>query len=446
MTGRAFVVGAGIAGLTAGFRLQQAGFEVTVLESTDVIGGRMSSITRDGYVLDRGAGSLSTAYTEMMALVDELGIRSELIPYSDEIGFLRDGRVHRLRTHKPLDLVSTRLMSAKSKLLGGRILLDARKVADKLDPNDLSKIIGIDNETVRDYANRRLTPELRDYVLDPLLRFLYGGEPHEFASTELFFLVSKFMGGTMLNARSGVDFLARALADRLDVRFGARVTSVEESPSAVTVSWSAEGAADSSEEADVCVIALTASQMADIYPQLDSERRGIVGALQYIPLWKVALGTDPVPQESATFVQFPGLEVADLTGVILEHNKRLGRSPAGKGLLSAYATPRWCREHADDDDQRVAELTAHMLEKIIPGVEDSVEFANVTRWDPALLIAGPGTWSSLARFHALTPRDSRVQFAGDYVATSITNSALTSGQRAAAILVEQITPAQRASR
>jgi len=52
---RIVVVGAGIAGLTAAFRLQQAGANVLVLEATDRAGGRMTTDTVDGYVIERGS-------------------------------------------------------------------------------------------------------------------------------------------------------------------------------------------------------------------------------------------------------------------------------------------------------------------------------------------------------------------------------------------------------
>jgi oxygen-dependent protoporphyrinogen oxidase len=438
MIGRAFVIGAGIAGLTAGYRLQASGFEVTVLEAEDYVGGRMSTVTQDGYILDRGAGTLTSKYTEMMALIAELGIGDDLVTYSDQIAFLRDGQVHRIRTHAPLDLVKSKLMNTRSKLTAARIALDARRISDRFDPYDLSKLSGLDNETIREYADRRLTPELRDYVLDPLLRFLFGATIDDFASTELFFLVVKYLGGELMNAKSGIDFLARGLAARLDVRLGARVTSVEERPGDVRVSWEQEGAGEATESADVCVIALTATQMAEIYPQLGDERRKIVEGLKYVPLWKVGIGTDPAPSETSTFIQFPSREVSDLTGVIFEHNKRIGRAPAGKGLLSLYPDPEWCRRNADIDDEQLMKQLVPQLERIVPGVEGKIDLVNVSRWNTALLVAGVGTWSNLARFHAMTPETSRVQFAGDYVASSSTNSALISGQRAASIISNRV--------
>ncbi len=434
MSARVVVIGAGIAGLTAAYRLQQSGHEVKVLEASDIVGGRMSTIQKDGYVLDLGAGTVTTRYKQMLALVDELGIRDDLVAYNNAIGFLREGRVHTLRSGAPLSALTTPLMGLRSKLTAPRMFLDARKLAAKLDYSDLSKLSGSDTETVRSYADRRLTAELRDYVIDPTLRFLYGGELDEYASTELFFLLLTYLGGEMMSARSGIDFLARVLAGRVDVELDARVSNVEEGNDGVAVTWTRPGAADVVESADACVISLTAHQMAAIYPQLDAERRSIVDGLVYNDLWKVALGVSPAPRQEATFVQIPSVEDRDLTGVIFEHNKGLGRAPEGCGLLSAYAMPRWCHEHADDDDEKVASLIIERVAKLIPGVENKVDFHHVTRWHPALLMAKPGTWTSLAKFHRLTPRTGRVQFAGDYIGGTSTNSALASGQRAASIV------------
>jgi oxygen-dependent protoporphyrinogen oxidase len=44
-----------MAGLAAAYRLRKAGIDVTVLESSDDVGGRVGTETRHGYLIERGA-------------------------------------------------------------------------------------------------------------------------------------------------------------------------------------------------------------------------------------------------------------------------------------------------------------------------------------------------------------------------------------------------------
>jgi oxygen-dependent protoporphyrinogen oxidase len=71
---RVVVVGAGVAGLSAAFRLQQQGCIVTVLEAEDHVGGKTASIRRDGFVLNTGATVLAGSYAAMRTLAEEAGL------------------------------------------------------------------------------------------------------------------------------------------------------------------------------------------------------------------------------------------------------------------------------------------------------------------------------------------------------------------------------------
>jgi phytoene dehydrogenase-like protein len=59
------VIGAGLAGLSAALTLQDAGAQVTVLESSDRPGGRVASDIIDGFILDRGFQLINMNYPEV---------------------------------------------------------------------------------------------------------------------------------------------------------------------------------------------------------------------------------------------------------------------------------------------------------------------------------------------------------------------------------------------
>lgn len=74
------VAGGGIAGLTAAWRLTQAGFRVTVLESRDRFGGAIVTETVEGYPLEGGPDSFLTRLPHARNLAEELGLGADLIP------------------------------------------------------------------------------------------------------------------------------------------------------------------------------------------------------------------------------------------------------------------------------------------------------------------------------------------------------------------------------
>jgi monoamine oxidase len=71
------IVGAGIAGLTAAWRLRQAGVRVRILEASSRVGGRMFSLRNhfpDGQVIELGGELIDTDHVRIRALAEELGL------------------------------------------------------------------------------------------------------------------------------------------------------------------------------------------------------------------------------------------------------------------------------------------------------------------------------------------------------------------------------------
>jgi monoamine oxidase len=89
------VIGAGLAGLAAAYKLKTAGWNVTVLEARDRIGGRVFSHKdqQSGLICELGAEWVGESHERIKALCKDFGIPLQKHQFEDFL--LRDGRVYR---------------------------------------------------------------------------------------------------------------------------------------------------------------------------------------------------------------------------------------------------------------------------------------------------------------------------------------------------------------
>ena len=73
---RVAVVGAGVTGLSAGLELQRQGIRPTIFEAADRVGGVISTVRRDGFLVETGPTSL-LASAALENLVTSLGLASQ---------------------------------------------------------------------------------------------------------------------------------------------------------------------------------------------------------------------------------------------------------------------------------------------------------------------------------------------------------------------------------
>ena len=209
------VVGGGLAGLTCAKVLAEAGqhsgtaVEVTLLEASDGVGGRVRTDLRDGYRLDRGFQVLFSAYPAVRRHVDPAAL--DLRYFDPGAVIVKDGRWHTLTDplRDPAALIPaalTNIVSLPDKI---RTLLLSRRLVGQSAEN----VMGSDDKTTEQY--------LRDYgfskdFIDNFIRPFYGGI---FLSRDLQTSAAAFrfdfkmlsQGGTCVPA-SGIERLAERLA------------------------------------------------------------------------------------------------------------------------------------------------------------------------------------------------------------------------------------------
>jgi oxygen-dependent protoporphyrinogen oxidase len=174
------VLGGGITGLCAAFYLarqaEESGerLELTVLEGSGRLGGRVNTLRRDGFVIERGPDSFLARKLPMIRLAEALGLAGELTgtnPAAKKTYIARDGKLHPmppgLVLGVPTDAVAfmgTGLVSEEGKL---RALDDREFAPVRADSGD---------ESVGAFLERHMGAEMVTRIFEPLLAGIYAGD------------------------------------------------------------------------------------------------------------------------------------------------------------------------------------------------------------------------------------------------------------------------------
>lgn len=428
----AIVVGAGIAGLTAAFRLQQAGFAVRVLEAEAGVGGRMSSIETDGFVMNRAATVLPGSYRAILDLAAEVGFES-LERFDGTLGFVRDGVIHRMRSdHLALDGLRTKLLSWGSKLRLGRLAFDALRIRGRLGREHIGAAADFDTQTAEEYGARYFNDEIRDYVIRPVIR----GLAPDASVVEFFNASINILGAGFRRYPGGISFVAEALAERLPVTTKAKVLSVQRDGTGARVRWEHAGETHD-EQVDTCVLAVPSVIAAQLYTDVPPRLTEILStSLRYTTAFIAHFGLSSPPDEPSMFLMLPHSEDAGMYSLVFDHNLDPDRVPQGKGLLSAAWEHDWCEPRLELSDDELIERMLPSVQALVPDVRERLEFTRIDRWRPGVLRGTPGYCAAIAELVELLDTTGPIQLAGDFFTTSTTNGSVVAAERAVARLLE----------
>ena len=99
MQKKVLIVGGGMTGLTAACRLaQEPRFAITLVESSDTLGGLTAGFPLAGTSLEKTYHHLFRTDTSILQLVAELGLNDKLVWCDSSVAIFRDGRIHPFRT------------------------------------------------------------------------------------------------------------------------------------------------------------------------------------------------------------------------------------------------------------------------------------------------------------------------------------------------------------
>jgi oxygen-dependent protoporphyrinogen oxidase len=388
----AVIVGGGVSGLSAAYDLARAGVSYTLIEKRPRLGGVIETHCIEGCVVEAGPDSFISQKPEALALIKELGLESEVIGSNDHSRvtyILRHGRLVRL-PEGIMMIVPTRVWPmVKSPLLGwgtkARMALELFRKQRKFP-----------DRSVAEFVIDHFGQETLDYLAEPLLAGVYGGNPSQmsvasvlprFAEMEakhgsLGRAVMKApaapsSGGTLFRTlRNGLGSLTAKLSEHVAARHG-NVESVERMGNGFRVRVAGEWM-----EADHVILACPAWAAADLTASVDPELSALLGQIPYTSSLTVALGyraSEFNGQRAGHGFLVPQKERRRMAACTFVDTKFAHRAPEDRTLLRCFFGGAGDDAVLDESDESLIAMAREELRRIL-GLTAVPVFTSISRW------------------------------------------------------------------
>ncbi|HEY1764389.1 MAG TPA: protoporphyrinogen oxidase [Opitutaceae bacterium] len=397
------VLGGGITGLTAAWKLSESGHSVRLLEAAPMLGGPVRTEIRDGWMAEAGPNSLREGSADMGDLINELGLAGERIesaPAASKRFLAHRGRLVAL-PGGPAGLLATPLLSVRSKL---RVLCESRRPPVQR-PEDIS---------VAAFMRDHFGSEVVDRIVQPFVSGYCAGDPESLSTRILlpWAWEAEQNPGSLLRARmaaarrrrklglqptaptisfrTGMGALTAALARRIQapsIQLGAEVRSLRpEAGAGWRVSWREKGA-DRNELVDRVVAALPAAALAAL--EIGAEGRRPLSELASIACPPVATLTLGFRREQVSHpldgfgALVPATERLSILGIVFVSSLFPGRAPDGHVALTVLVGGALQSELALLPPDQLVEKAGSDLNRLI-GAKGAPIFASHALWPTAI--------------------------------------------------------------
>jgi protoporphyrinogen oxidase len=164
------IVGGGVAGMTAAYRLMQDGHQVELYEAAPALGGLVRTFETAGDPLEAFYHHIFTTDTVIVDLINELGLGDKLTWIPSKVGFFRGGRIWPFVT--PRDLLNFKPLPFIDRIRAGLVAVYLRRQANWHGYEEVTAW-----EWLRKYAGKNVL----NVIWGPLLRGKFADQADEVA-------------------------------------------------------------------------------------------------------------------------------------------------------------------------------------------------------------------------------------------------------------------------
>lgn len=390
---RITIVGGGISGLSLAFFLKKArpSIDITVLEADERPGGKIWSDKRDGFLCESGVNGFLDNRPKTLELASSLSLNPVRSNDNARRRYVFVNGKLRLIPETPVSFLTSDLLSLK-----GRI----RVLCEPFQPK------GSDDESLAEFAIRRLGKEAYEKLIDPMASGIYAGDPEKLSLKSCFPRVYKLEreygslikgmiklqkkakregkasvgpgpGGTLTSFRSGMGTLIEALKHELgeSLKSKSKVVSILKENRVYKVITE-----DGKEiESETVVIATPAYEASVITETLDKGLSELLSEIPYPSLSVICLGyrKDKIEHDLNGFgFLIPYMEGRRILGSLWDSSIFPERAPGGYVLIRSMVGGMRASKLALMERDKLIKVVQEELRDIM-GIKKDPDFVSV---------------------------------------------------------------------
>jgi oxygen-dependent protoporphyrinogen oxidase len=178
---RVVVIGGGISGLSCAYDLTRAGVDCTILEKRNRPGGVIETRLWENCLIDCGPDSFISLKPEALELIKDVGLEADVIGSHDHqrtTYILKKGKLVRLPDGVMM-IVPTKVMP----MLTSPLLGWGTKI--RMAFESFREPAAVGDRSVADFVVDHFGQETLDYLAEPLLSGVYGGDPSRMSTASV---------------------------------------------------------------------------------------------------------------------------------------------------------------------------------------------------------------------------------------------------------------------
>jgi len=422
------IIGGGITGLAAAWELAKAGQPAVLIEKDSALGGVIRTDHVHGCVIEAGPDSFLASKPAALELIREMGLEDQVIGSNDHLRvtyIVKGGRLIPMPDGLMMMIPTKLLPVAMSPLLGwGTKLKMGLEYFAKSNPDAPERSVA---QLVREHYGQ----EAVDYLAEPLLSGVYGGDPETLSANAVlgqFIELEKSYGsltkgtlalraqrkgpaGSLFKTLKGglgqlIDSLTQHLEGKVERRT-ATAQSLAKTPTGWRITFADHGTLDAAK----VLLAAPAGPASKIVADLDPELSAQLAAIPYNSSMTIALGYDREtlghPLNGFGFL-VPKVERRKLVACTWVGTKFNHRVPDDKAILRCFLGGA----NIDEADDVLIGAIKNELRDLM-GVSAEPAFVSIQRWRGAMAQYTLGHQQRVKTIRQLADRHPGLALAGN---------------------------------